>query len=44
MLKADGAPGHWMGQTYAAKHLREPINVIIIGQGVGEPLRGVQEG
>ncbi len=33
MIAADGAPAHWMGQTYAGKHLREPINVVIVDEG-----------
>jgi hypothetical protein len=33
MIGADGTPAHWMGQTYAGKGLREPINVIIIDEG-----------
>ena len=32
MIGPDGAPAHWMGQTYAGRHLREPINVIIIDE------------
>jgi hypothetical protein len=33
MLTANGVPARWMGQTYEGKHLREPINVIIVDQG-----------
>jgi hypothetical protein len=32
MIGADGAPAHWMGQTYETKHLREPINVIVVDE------------
>ena len=32
MITASGIPAHWMGQSYRGKHLREPINVIIVDE------------
>jgi hypothetical protein len=33
MLTGQGAPSDWLGELYRGKHLREPINVIIVDEG-----------
>jgi hypothetical protein len=30
MIEPDGAPAHWLNEVILGKHLREPINVIIL--------------
>ncbi len=30
MLDADSAPSQWLGEVYEGRHLREPINIIIL--------------
>ncbi len=32
MITAEGLPAHWMGQSYGGKHLREPINIILVDE------------
>jgi hypothetical protein len=37
MLTAEGTPSDWLGEIYRGKHLREPINVIIIDEAASSP-------
>jgi hypothetical protein len=37
MIDADGTPAHWLGEIYGGKHLREPINIIIVDAAARSP-------
>ncbi len=33
MIDPDGTVAHWLGATYGGKHIREPINVVLVDTG-----------
>lgn len=33
MIDPDGSVAHWLGATYRGRHIREPINVILVDRG-----------
>jgi hypothetical protein len=37
MVTRDGSIAHWLGESYAGKHLREPINVILVDTAATNP-------
>lgn len=37
MIAPDGTIAHWLGASYEGKHLREPINVVLIDRGAATP-------
>jgi hypothetical protein len=37
MIDPDGTVAHWLGATYQGRHIREPINVILIDSGAASP-------
>jgi hypothetical protein len=36
-IAPDGTISHWLGATYEGKHIREPINVILVDHGAASP-------
>lgn len=37
MVDHDGVVAHWLGATYEGKHIREPINVVLMDLGAASP-------